>query len=252
MCFLGAANRDPRRYAEPDRFDIDRAEADPERAFTPKADHLAFGGGRHFCLGAMLSKFEILHRGRAPARCRRRPALRRRRRAARPRPVPARTGGPAGALHAVPALNRRSEHRDAPYRRRRHRRPAGDGVALHRRAGADRSLGRGRSRAPLPRSARDPAHPVGQRFDAAAAAGQKVNEFTGTLIAFERPRHFAFTIPSPAYSSEAHFRLTPLRGRRHARRLRDRRRLAHRDGEGRGACCCGCRWRSSFPSRCAA
>jgi len=59
MCFLGAANRDPRRYADPDRFDIDRAEADGERAFTPKADHLAFGGGRHFCLGAMLSKFEI-------------------------------------------------------------------------------------------------------------------------------------------------------------------------------------------------
>ena len=59
MCFLGAANRDPRRYADPDRFDIDRAEADPERAFTPKADHLAFGGGRHFCIGAMLSKFEI-------------------------------------------------------------------------------------------------------------------------------------------------------------------------------------------------
>ena len=59
MCFLGAANRDPRRYPDPDRFDIDRAEADPERAFTPKADHLAFGGGRHFCIGAMLSKFEI-------------------------------------------------------------------------------------------------------------------------------------------------------------------------------------------------
>jgi len=59
MCFLGAANRDPRRYADADRFDIDRPQADPERAFTPKADHLAFGGGRHFCLGAMLSKFEI-------------------------------------------------------------------------------------------------------------------------------------------------------------------------------------------------
>ena len=59
MCFLGAANRDERRFANPDRFDIDRAEADPERAFTPKAAHLAFGHGRHFCLGAMLSKFEI-------------------------------------------------------------------------------------------------------------------------------------------------------------------------------------------------
>ncbi|MBS0448760.1 MAG: cytochrome P450 [Proteobacteria bacterium] len=59
MCFLGAANRDDRRYADPDRYDIDRAEADPERAFGPKAAHLAFGHGRHFCVGAMLSKIEI-------------------------------------------------------------------------------------------------------------------------------------------------------------------------------------------------
>ena len=59
MCFLGAANRDERRFADPDRFDIDRPEADPEHAFGPKAAHLAFGHGRHFCIGAMLSKFEI-------------------------------------------------------------------------------------------------------------------------------------------------------------------------------------------------
>jgi len=59
MCFLGAANRDERRFANPDRFDIDRPEADPEHAFTPKAAHLAFGHGRHFCLGALLSKLEI-------------------------------------------------------------------------------------------------------------------------------------------------------------------------------------------------
>ena len=57
---------------------------------------------------------------------------------------------------------------------------------------------------------RDPAHPVGQRFVQRLQQGRKVKEFTGTLIACERPRHFAFTIPSPAYSSEAHFRLTPL------------------------------------------
>jgi pulcherriminic acid synthase len=59
MCFLGAANRDERRFTDPDRFDLHRPEADPERAFTGQAAHLAFGGGRHFCLGAVLSRFEI-------------------------------------------------------------------------------------------------------------------------------------------------------------------------------------------------
>jgi pulcherriminic acid synthase len=59
MCFLGSANRDERRFADPDRFDLHRPEADPKRAFTGAAEHLAFGGGRHFCLGAVLSRFEI-------------------------------------------------------------------------------------------------------------------------------------------------------------------------------------------------
>lgn len=59
MCFLGSANRDERRFADPDRFDLHRPESDPERAFTGQAAHLAFGGGRHFCLGAVLSRFEI-------------------------------------------------------------------------------------------------------------------------------------------------------------------------------------------------
>jgi pulcherriminic acid synthase len=59
MCFLGSANRDERRFADPDRFDLYRPEADSERAFTGQAAHLAFGGGRHFCLGAVLSRFEI-------------------------------------------------------------------------------------------------------------------------------------------------------------------------------------------------
>jgi len=59
LCFLGSANRDERRFAEPDRFDLHRPEADPRRAFTGAAEHLAFGGGRHFCLGAVLSRFEI-------------------------------------------------------------------------------------------------------------------------------------------------------------------------------------------------
>jgi pulcherriminic acid synthase len=59
MCFLASANRDARRFADPDRFDLHRPEADPDRAFTGQAAHLAFGGGRHFCLGAVLSRIEI-------------------------------------------------------------------------------------------------------------------------------------------------------------------------------------------------
>jgi pulcherriminic acid synthase len=59
LCFLGSANRDERHYDRPDEFDITRHDVDPARAFTGAANHLAFGAGRHFCLGAMLSKFEV-------------------------------------------------------------------------------------------------------------------------------------------------------------------------------------------------
>ncbi|MFY2556171.1 cytochrome P450 [Corallococcus terminator] len=45
---MGSANRDPRQFHEPERFDIGR---DPN-------PHIAFGHGIHFCLGAALSRME--------------------------------------------------------------------------------------------------------------------------------------------------------------------------------------------------
>jgi len=48
--FLGAMNRDPRRFEHPGEFQLGRKNV---------RDHLAFGRGAHACLGAPLARAEV-------------------------------------------------------------------------------------------------------------------------------------------------------------------------------------------------
>ncbi len=48
LMFLGAANRDPRRWERPDDYEIGRA----------NAGHVGFGSGVHFCVGQALARLE--------------------------------------------------------------------------------------------------------------------------------------------------------------------------------------------------
>ncbi|GAA1653550.1 cytochrome P450 [Actinoplanes couchii] len=59
VCLIAAANRDPRHYSDPDRFDLTRDDLDFGKAYTAAANHTGFALGRHFCVGAMLARTEV-------------------------------------------------------------------------------------------------------------------------------------------------------------------------------------------------
>ncbi|MDG5484883.1 cytochrome P450 [Mycolicibacterium gadium] len=50
VLFYAGANRDPRRFADPDHFDIERK----------PLGHTGFGHGSHFCMGAHLARLEVV------------------------------------------------------------------------------------------------------------------------------------------------------------------------------------------------
>jgi cytochrome P450 len=59
ICLLGSAGRDPRKYDDPERFDIHRADLDFGKAYSAAANHIGFALGRHFCVGAQLARAEV-------------------------------------------------------------------------------------------------------------------------------------------------------------------------------------------------
>jgi cytochrome P450 len=84
---IGAANRDPRKFPDPDRLDLRRG----------AAGHLALGHGLHQCLGQQLARVEM--RAAFPALLSRLPGLRL---DVAPGDVPMRTDANIHGVHALP------------------------------------------------------------------------------------------------------------------------------------------------------
>ncbi|MCW3465017.1 cytochrome P450 [Chitinophaga nivalis] len=59
VCMIAAANRDKSKFENPDEFNILRKELETKIAYTGASNMATFGYGRHFCVGAQLSKMEM-------------------------------------------------------------------------------------------------------------------------------------------------------------------------------------------------
>lgn len=59
MVLLGSANRDEAHFDDPDSFLLHRFAGSSFRQFTPRADILPFGAGKHHCTGSLLALMEM-------------------------------------------------------------------------------------------------------------------------------------------------------------------------------------------------
>ena len=59
IIMLASANRDDRKFKDPDQFDIFRDDLDVAKAFSGAANHVQFILGRHFCVGSLLAQTEM-------------------------------------------------------------------------------------------------------------------------------------------------------------------------------------------------
>lgn len=66
LAAIGPANRDARVFPEPDRYDPERYHLNRVEAHGDRCEqHLTFGYGPHFCLGAQLARIELVETLRA-------------------------------------------------------------------------------------------------------------------------------------------------------------------------------------------